>query len=230
MGTSKRMGDKISVVSTLHRLLSSVLAAVLFVSQSMTQVAAQDINTDVNSETTQVTKPVPRTTRDWAADIDIDPPIIDHEAIETGVPGQTQMFLANVIDDRGLTHVLLFYRSSSGTQYKSVSMEKVTGTTEYTTSIPTELGQNKIEYYIEALDTGGNRVLKGFPFFPLVRQLESTTPVQVSEPTDAIQSKVIYVLLGAAAVGLVLALAGGNDDSTPQQPGTTPLTINVTPP
>lgn len=165
-------------------------------------------------------------------DIDIDPPAIDHESLETGVPGQAQRFKALVVDDQGLKHVKLFYRDRSGVQYSSVDMEQVDSSSEYSVVIETSLGQTRIEYYIEALDTGGNRVLKGFPFFPLVRQLEpapgSTT--QVTEEA-APESRIIYVLLGVAALGLAIALLG--DDSDPpvtQPPGTVPLNIIVTPP
>jgi len=59
------------------------------------------------------------------ADIDIDPPAIDHESLETGVPGQAQRFKALVVDDQGLKHVKLFHRDRSGVQYSSVDMEQV---------------------------------------------------------------------------------------------------------
>lgn len=169
----------------------------------------------------------------WPADIalDIDPPVIDHEALETGVPGQEQTFSAVVIDESGLEHVLLFHRDRSGAQYSSVKMKQTEGTAEFTATIDTSLGQNRIEYYIEALDTGGNRVLKGFPFFPLVRQLESAPVASTAaEETAAPQSRMIYVLLGVAAVGLALALSGGDDNPTvepPPPPGTVPLNIEV---
>jgi len=74
-------------------------------------------------------------------------------------------------------------------------MQRVGNTNEYTVTIDTSVGQDSVEYYIEALDTGGNRVLKGFPFFPLVRQLDpgpaSATPSTEASGPDR---KVIYVI------------------------------------
>jgi len=172
--------------------------------------------------------------RDWPAEIDIDPPVIDHEALETGVPGQEQRFSAVVIDDRGLKHVTLYHRDRSGAQYESIVMQSLSDD-EFAVTIDTSVGQKRIEYYIEALDTGGNRVLKGFPFFPLVRQLTpapgSQTQANGSTSGSASdESKLIYVLLGVAAVGVALALSGRSGGSTTPQPGTVPLTIRVTPP
>ena len=123
-------------------------------------------------------------------------------------------------------------------------MRQVEGTSEFVVTIDTLVDQNRIEYYIEAVDTGGNRVLKGFPFFPLVRQLNGVTepapppPVQAEEPK---RNTLIYVALGvAAAVGVGLALLsggggddgndGGNDPDPMPERGTVPLTIVVSPP
>lgn len=168
-------------------------------------------------------------------DIDIDPPVIDHEALVTGISSEPQNFSAIVVDDRGLQHVMLFYRDRSGAQYESVPMQSADTSSEYTASIDTALGQTRIEYYIEALDTGGNRVLKGFPFFPLVRELTpQTANAPVEKASSAPDSRIIYVLLGVAAVGLALALSssddGSNTDPDTPTPGTVPLTIEVTPP
>jgi len=120
-------------------------------------------------------------------------------------------------------------------------MRQIEGTTEFVVTVDTQADQNRIEYYIEAVDTGGNRVLKGFPFFPLVRQLNRVTepapppPVQAEEPKR--NNTFVYVALGVAAVvGVGLALLGGGGDdggSDPDpmpEPGTVPLTIVVSPP
>jgi len=182
--------------------------------------------------------PATQQTRPWGSDIDIDPPVIDHEALKSGIPGQDQEFRALVIDDQGLKHVWLFHRDRSGAQYTSVPMQRVGETSEFVVTIGSALGQNRIEYYIEAVDTGGNRVLKGFPFFPLVRQLSPLAgePAAPVEPAAKSDSKLLYVILGVAAVGVGLALLSGGDDNdgatgpvTPE-PGTVPLTIVVNPP
>ena len=237
-------------LSGLHQVMASLLSIVLICSQVLGQsLSAQTLEQGLNQTRSQRTvdpsdTSVPTirlaqtdTGTTWSGEIDIDPPIIDHEALETGVPGEPQQFSALVVDDRGLTHVMLFHRERTGAQYSSVEMVQVGDTSEYTATIDTSVDQNSIEYYIEALDTGGNRVLKGFPFFPLVRQLdpvpESTTQVTEDSGTNR---KLIYVLVGVAAVGLAAALLSGgsdSDDPDPEPPGTdptVPINITVTPP
>ncbi len=217
---------------------------VLFGSQVMSQsLYAQTLTADTSVRTIRLaqndsgTGGSTDTNNNWPGEIDIDPPVIDHEALETGIPGQPQQFSAVVIDDRGLSHVVLFHRDRSGAQYQSAEMEQVGNTSEYTAQIETSLGQNSVEYYIEALDIGGNRVLKGFPFFPLVRELDpgpASSPQTAETPEP--NNRLLYVVLGVAAVGLAALLLGGGDDSVnpePEQPGpgpTVPITITVTPP
>ena len=77
-------------------------------------------------------------------------------------------------------------------------------------------------------------MLKGFPFFPLVRQLEPLpgTTAEATE-TSGPDKRIIYVILGVAAVGLAAVLlsgGGGSDDPTVEPPGTVPINITVTPP
>lgn len=174
-----------------------------------------------------------------ASEIDIDPPVIDHESLETGIAGQLQLFSALVIDDRGLDYVDLHYRSATNSEYQKVAMAALAGTANFAVTITTELGQSKIEYYIEAADTGGNRVLKGFPFFPLIRNLAVAPVARVPVTTTAGNntsgdgsSKWLYVALGALAVGLLVsASSSGDDGAPPVGPGEqVPLTINVTSP
>lgn len=170
--------------------------------------------------------------------LDIDPPVIDHESLETGVAGQLQLFSALVVDDRGIDYVHFHYRSVTNSDYQKVPMARVAGTANFAASIETELGQSKIEYYIEAGDTGGNRVLKGFPFFPLVRNLEmaptaitSTSAGAGNDASGGGDSKWLYVALGALTVGLLVSASSSGGDSTPVDPGEeVPLTINISSP
>lgn len=170
--------------------------------------------------------------------LDIDPPVIDHESLETGVAGQLQLFSALVVDDRGIDYVDFYYRSKANSDFEKIPMEPVVGTANYVASIETELGQPKIEYYIEAADTGGNRVLKGFPFFPLVRnlaieQLTTVAPSTGSSASSSGDSRWLYVALGALAVGLLVSASssGGDGGTTPVDPDDQiPLTINISSP
>jgi len=160
----------------------------------------------------------------WSTNIDIDPPVIEHEALKTGVPGEPQEFNAIVIDDRGLESVQLFHRSRPGGDYESVVMTNEAS--NFSAIVETQLGQREIQYYIEALDTGGNRVLKGFPFFPLVRPLESVSvnPAGPTDPVPESNNKLIYVLLGIAAIGF---LAQMSNDKEPEQAPENTRTLEI---
>lgn len=170
--------------------------------------------------------------------LDLDPPAIDHDALETGRAGELQTFSALVADDRGVRQVVLFYRGKGAGEYASVQMREIARTGRYTATISTTPEQSIIHYYIEAVDTGGNRVLKGFPFYPLARNLELPDPITVANPVQAEapkdssesagKSKVLYILLGVAALGLLAAASGGSSPGS--DPELVPLNITVTPP
>ena len=228
-------------LQVFRHVLASVLAASLFCSQVLGQTLSTADHIGTGSESTSIDTirlaqaDTGTSDSSWLGEIDIDPPVIDHEALESGKSGESQEFSALVVDDRGLKHVVLYYRDRAGAQYDSVELQPVDGSDEYTAVVETSLGQTRVEYYIEALDSGGNRVLKGFPFFPLVRELASETAnVREATESSATESRLIYVLLGVAAVGLALALSGGDDSSSTNTelpaPGTVPLNIFVTPP
>jgi len=228
--------DLVPARGLIRRCVAFTLVASLVCSQSFAQVPtnAADDSDEFSVTTIRLAQAGP-----LPAEIDIDPPIIDHEALEPGIAGEQQVFTAGVIDDRGLKHVMLFHRGQTGAQYQSAVMQKVEGSNDYTITIDTAAEQSRVEYYIEALDTGGNRVLKGFPFFPLVREL-SPVKASVAEAPESSSSRngLIYVLLGVAAIGIVAAVAGGGGggDDGPEAPepmpgdDTVPLTITVTPP
>lgn len=171
-------------------------------------------------------------------DIDFDPPVIDHESLVSGISGEMQVFSAVVVDDRGLERVTLFYRAETGQDYRQAPMQRLSATDNYTASVDSAENQKKIEYYIEALDTGGNRVLKGFPFFPLVRALEAPVAAPVVEqvatpPPPAKSNSALYLVLGVLAAGLIAGLAsdsGGSGGGGDPADNTVPLTINVSPP
>lgn len=170
------------------------------------------------------------------ADIDIDPPVIDHESLETGVAGELQFFSALVVDDRGVEYVDLYHRKAANTEYLKARMVAVAGTSNYSAALETDPDQTKIEYYIEVADTGGNRVLKGFPFFPLVRNLEAPQAVFVPSKQSSTESATggsrwLYLALGAVAVGLLAnALSSGDDGGDSEPENQVLLTINISSP
>lgn len=169
----------------------------------------------------------------FPSELDIDPPIIDHASLENGVAGELQLFSALVIDDRGIEYVDLYYRGSPDSEYNKTPMEAVAGTSNFAVTLDTVANQSKIEYYIEAADTGGNRVLKGFPFYPLVRNLEipkSVTPVVEKAPVvanDTGDTKWLYIVIGALAVGFLASSISSGGGTNPEPEEQVPLTINI---
>jgi len=144
-----------------------------------------------------------------AQSIDIEPPVIEHDVIESVVGADRQSFLATVADDDELASVRFLYRFESEQSYTSIDMSRVSFSSTFTVQVPTREDDGRaIEYYIEARDVSGNRTLRGYAFSPLVRQIE--LPLQTSEPApveaaSATQNKRgIYYLLGALLIGVVV--------------------------
>ncbi len=186
-----------------------------------------------------------------AQDIDIDPPVIELQAVDEGVRGETQVFSSTVTDNEEVTSVTLHFRTDPDGVYEAREMKSIGGSDIYTISIETEdKSAELIQYYLEARDRGGNRTIQGFAFDPLERRLvtpedRATDPAPapatqngpVAEPAAQEMStgrKVLYGVLGVLVVGAIAAGAssGGGDDnggSGPTGPDI-PLTITVEPP
>lgn len=166
--------------------------------------------------------------------IDLEPPLIDHEALISGVSGEVQTFSALVRDERGVESVQFFFRMGTDGDFASIPMRLIPGTSNFVVTIDTSVQHEVIEYYIEARDTGGNRVLKGFPSRPLVRDLSAPNgaqpgPAAAPQTASSNRPSWVYVLLGVAVVGLLLSQGdsgGGGEPSVPM----VPLTITATQP
>lgn len=166
---------------------------------------------------------------------DFKAPTIEHALIQSTEIGATEAFVATVVDDQELDRVSLFYRFTNESDYTDVytetSMQQIAESSSYSTVVDTSKLQSttvpiSIEYYIRAEDKGGNVVLKGFAFEPLVRQLEplsstvqagSAAPIATNADTASTKGGInwLYVALGALVVGGIAASAGGKDG--PQQ-------------
>ena len=174
-------------------------------------------------------------------DIDTEPPIIELEEIPEGVAGQNQVFTALVADNQQLKDVRLYYRFAGTQSFSRVEMEVLSNTDYYTASIETSEGDDRdIEYYIQARDEAGNRVVKGFAFDPLKRgliparapQTTATNPPVASEPEAGSGGfKVWQIVLGVLAVGALAAAAGsgggGGGGGSTGNGETVPLTLTI---
>jgi hypothetical protein len=161
---------------------------------------------------------------------DINPPVIDFEAIKTGTSGDSQVFAATIVDNVGVQSVNLFYRFADDTTYRSRLMNMLGSSGIFTVtldSLEVPDNANFVQYYIEAFDGAGNRTLQGFAFDPLERQLVSVPEVAVAPlgepiPTDGLplSRKIIYGALGVLIVGVLASSSGGGGGSSAGVPVT----------
>jgi len=153
---------------------------------------------------------------------DYEPPLIEHEVIDSADAAFAQEFTANVVDDKALAEVLLFYRFVGDEAFVSIPMTQVASSSVYTATVETDINDPKsIEYYIQARDEAGNRVVKGFAFNPLLRSIPDGNGAAPSsaanEPQASTGRRWLYIGLGVLAVGAIAAAAGsggGRDSGT----------------
>ncbi len=181
---------------------------------------------------------------------DITPPVIELEAIDTGIAGQDQVFTALVADDGNLQDVKLYFRYMGQQAYQNVPMQQLAaGTDFYLATLMTEPDEIRtIEYYVQARDVAGNRAVEGFAFEPLLRTL---TPAQSNAGSGNNQSSVAtaeqnpqtesssggiklwQIVLGVLALGAVAGAVassgndGGGGGTNNPAPQTVPLTITI---
>lgn len=158
---------------------------------------------------------------------DNEAPVLDLQVVETGTAGDSQVFSATVTDDTEILEVVLYYRTQGDETYSSVRMDPIPNTSIYTVTIDTQTDESAvIEYYMNASDVSGNRVVRGFAFDPLTRDLVAPSELALSGDTTAgppepvpartgisTGKKILYIGLGILAVGAIAAAAGGGGSS-----------------
>jgi len=174
------------------------------------------------------------------SEIDVEPPLIEHDPVVSGEPGEAQEFSATVVDDRELAEVLLFHRFSGEESFDETPMRPVASSSVFTASVATEAGDTRsIEYYLQARDEAGNRVIKGYAFSPLVRRMDGGAgPLAGTgdQPAPEVRSgngrRWLYVGLGVLAIGAVAAAAGGGGGSADDPPvgGGNTFVVTIDPP
>jgi len=161
---------------------------------------------------------------------DLDPPLIEHDLQVRGTPGETQEFSATVVDDQALAEVRLYYRYSGETSFTDIMMTPIASSAVYIASLDTEAGDLRaIEYYIEARDKAGNRIVQGHPFNPMVRLMGEDESQVVANTQDAVpdtsrRRRWLYVGLGVLAAGAVAVAA--NSRSTDGGDGDFVITVD----
>ena len=114
---------------------------------------------------------------------DTEAPVLIHRQIEEGIVGELQTFLARVSDDFEISEVTLFYRQSETGEFTRIEMRPLLDSIgEYMIAVETAPSSYAgLQYYIEAVDTSGNKTNRGFSFAPIVLPLNppavaTTTP------------------------------------------------------
>ena len=186
-----------------------------------------------------------------ATDADVEPPVIELEALDEVRAADSQVFTAQVVDDRGLRDVRLYHRRAGKQAFEAATMRAVGDSAFHSVTLATDPADLRaIEYYVQARDGGGNRSVAGFAFEPFVRRLTPAAPAPLArapatpdaagsaEPAPArdagpsLGSKVRWwhVALGVVAAGTLAALAGGDgggSDGTGTSEETVPLTVTL---
>lgn len=183
------------------------------------------------------------------------PPVISLDLVEQGVLGETQVVGASIKEDQSLESVYLQYRFRGEDSYRKIPMKPISGSDIHTASVETAgVDTDALEYYIEAVDTGGNRAIRGFSFDPLVRMLVPAGSVSQSAVAEAgagtgdgavvstsasdiinedkgVSKRVVWGIAGLAMVALLVGLAGssGGDGGGGGGGSTSPVTIEVDP-
>lgn len=160
------------------------------------------------------------------AKLDITPPTVQHEPNTDNVPSNVPyLFTAKVDDENGVGEVFVFYRTIGTTVFSNIQMKEGDKSGVFMVELAaSELKSPGIEYYIQAEDTAGNTLLRGFTFEPLVLNIDGSGPLSVAEtnstkssgPLAGIASnKMVWLGLGVLVLGAVAlgGSSGGSSDS-----------------
>ncbi len=163
---------------------------------------------------------------------DTEPPIIEIEALGESVADNTQVFAAQIAEDRVLLDAILYFRRQGQAAFTGAEMSPIGDTGYYSVSIDTDPNDLRtIEYYLQARDQSGNRTVSGFAFDPFQRQLlpASSRIVQNGISNDPVSSVAdnspepftpiykrswVQIAVGVLALGVLASAAGGGGGSS----------------
>lgn len=165
-------------------------------------------------------------------------PLIELEAVAESQAEESQVFTAQVVDDRLLKDVLLYHRRTGQQAFTPTPMTVLGDSAYYTASINTDPEDlRSIEYYVQARDESGNRTVEGYAFDPYTRVLIENEALVLTaqakpETTPAFNTSSIrwwHIAAGILVAGAIASAAkGGGSDSSDD--ATAPLTFNLTGP
>ncbi len=164
-------------------------------------------------------------------------PLIELEAVAQAVADTSQVFTAQVVDDRVLKDVSLYFRRAGQQPFLPVPMTQIGDSSYYSVTVDTKTDDLRaFEYYIQARDEGGNRTVEGYAFDPYTRVITANPNLVVAPPTAPIATtnetsssgglRWWQIAAGVLLVGALASAAGG--DSGASNEATVPLTVNLT--
>ena len=187
-----------------------------------------------------------------------DTPVIDLHEIQQGVAGEVQVFTVEIDNVDNLAAVDFMYRQNGETDYQASPMKLLEGTSVFTVYIDTNASDPRaIEYYIQALDNSGGRIVKGFTFEPFVRTLSApelvvdvaaaedpNTSFEIVKPSEQVASEAADQgalatapaersssskkwLWGIAGLVVVVALASSLSGDSDDDDDSDPLSLQV---
>lgn len=166
----------------------------------------------------------------FAQTVDTVAPIIELEELTEGIADRSQVFTAQVAEDNTLSDITLYYRREGQLPFTPAPMKALGATGYYSVSIPTDFNDLRtIEYYVQAIDSAGNRTVSGYAFDPYQRMLAAPdTPITSNSSTaqapvedtrvPLLKRRWVQVTLGILAVGAIASLAdddGGDSEVVP---------------
>lgn len=174
---------------------------------------------------------------------DISAARITHEPQNFSTSDGPVTISAIVTDNIGVENVTLFYRNTHGNNFTSVPMI-LRGESNYAATIPNQdITGSVIEYYIQAVDSTGNLVLRGSPQLPMrVEYPHSNSYAQqrVGTESNTVESilgnqnstnrkeKYLQWFFGALIAGAIIRNRIDDSDEDPSPAASQPPTANTT--
>ena len=156
---------------------------------------------------------------------DVSAPEVQHSPLlEKVANNESQIISATVTDDVAVQSVILFFRPSGIPTFNQRRMNRVGDSDIYSATLRAEeLISSGLEYYIQAKDLAGNKILRGHSFTPLTIDIKhkiadeprsSTTERFASTPAPDPQKKSIlknkwFWIAGAVILGAAAGSGGG---------------------
>lgn len=179
-----------------------------------------------------------------AQTLDTEPPRLGIDELEESDRSASQEFIVTATDNQGIGSVVLFYRLDPDAEFLNENMQRSGESDRFSFTLPAEEiapSNSVIQYYIEATDEAGNRMLQGFSFDPLERSLLDQSELAAGTVTEEAESssflgslstgqKVVIAVAGIIVIGALASAGGGGSDSDSSSSGPmVPVTITTPP-